>query len=689
MSNAHIDGRQLHSTVGPPARFGGVSRRGFLRRSAAVTAAAAALTTGTVAADEDGDGESDDEDELETDEYRVEDYDDYVSQDRDVERYGRVPSAREAARMALLGGTSIGQMSLTAAGVTDAEASTRDYVHEYFFGPFQIPDSYTDDEALIDAWYDILSSQQQLDRDLDSWLNSFEPLESQAHGLIQIETMQGINAGETASEIEARCRNAVRRLYSTVENNLFVYVEEALLRVVGDYFLTASKTSFGAAPDFYIPSVYGFEDLHQPGMHVAHWRLMDGRVLETGVSQWLTEGGEDDGETLYIHPFIDSHQLDYAEDRWEFVPEGDDERDRFIVSYEPPSTISDESYRLFEYGDDDGEMDIRSRARDMLDLLYEQIQVLDDEIETFVADALAEYDAGDFPIEDVDATALAEQMGIDWQDTGFSGFAAMSAAVRGYSTNTDYGMDIHHVEEDRTYEDSMLLLFGPWSPDSSTVEYDDRYVSLDATDAGEHVVVVEGPPYDGEHVVVVEGEEPVVVPRAEISLAGEWDGDPHSLAFEIDLSGEIDADELTEEDIEYVEATVDEAVVAGETYTIPGEDDEEYGDEYIQAFVSTSDGLTEIPRSDEIEIEAIRNVDGEPVDSMAFRQGGQIELDTNATEEILTRHLWTQSRHQEAGGTAPGSSPSGDGGPSTGVLALAAGGVLAAYAYARGKEGGE
>lgn len=614
------------------------------------------------------------------------DYDDYVASNTEAENLVRAPSGGEFASMwlmstpitfpAAVAGRVYSREELSALNPGDVFDAARQLVGEVYFGPFQPSGSEAAEDALVNAWYDILSAQQQYEKDLKQWVNGFRGLESQAHTAIQLETRKAFNDGAGLSTAKQRCRAAVRELYAGTENNLVMLAEEVMLRITGVFFQSAAAIQ---GSEEYMPDYWSYTDNanfmwsnsiqgpFQPTMHHAEYRLMDGRVLNTAVLQVMHDIDEDHSRydstvpsSLVAHPLMS--EISNA-DRWAFVPSRPDKHtfDAPPVIYSPPATVNDSQYRLLAYTGD-----LVSKASELYNLLWDKVGSLDTEIDTFVDDTYDHF-AGEetIPVTWLGADALTQSLGLDWQETKSTAYPTLFALARGYESNSSLKMDVEVLTgsqepgDGEVFEDSLLLTMGDWVADSTTKEYD---LSTDGVTVEGSKLFVPGPPFNGEHVVEFADGTSVTRNDGQIDTSGEWMQEGgEGVGFQIDLERETTLDS-----IESVKVHVSKALLEGKEYTVPT-DEEKYPD--AEVLVTTGNGFERLERGNRFILSNIIAADGTELDAMPFRDGGFVELDVSGSDEIVSRRLWTRSEQEEEqrdddpdtdpppGGGAPGDDP--------------------------------
>lgn len=653
------------------------TRRGFMRGAVGTAATAAALSTSVAAAEtttttttETSDGSREHwvkENAGETSAKGA--YGDYISKNTEANRLVRVPSQDDVATMLLLSspitffaaaaGRNYSREDMSLTDPADWYDAGRDLVNEVYFGPFDSSNSAsTKQDHLVNAWYRILKVQQQYEEDLKQWTNEFELAEQLAYSKIQTTVRDSFNNGDSVSKAKAAARQAVRRQFASAESNLYVITEEVFINVNGVFYQVAAATDSPGLRDYWsLPSGFqlslndAVQGPSQPEMGRAQVRLMDGRVLETGVLEILYDIDEDNYDydpdmtkKAIAHPLIHKTR---ERGKWERLPDVSSlhEAPNGLVKYKPPDTVADSEYQLLNYTGD-----LVLKCQELYDKLWDRVSVFDGEIDTYVDDF---YNHWGIPGEDyvpasaIDTTALVNSLSMDWQQTKSSGFAALAATMNGYKSSTDLSMDVEVLTGDQTagegdvYEDQILLVRGDWIPDTVQKTYD---LEADGVKiVNDTKLHIPGPAYVGEHTVTF-GDGSTVTRRFEqLDHSGEWmTAGGENLAFRIDLGQEVGS--LA--GIQSVEATVEEAILAGKEYTVPT-DSTAYPD--AEALVTTkAGGFRNVGRGNRFIVTNITAADGSELDSLPIMNTGGInELSVNGVETLTRRHTWTRSQQEE------------------------------------------
>jgi len=654
-----------------------VSRRQLMRAlgAAGVTAGLGSSLTGSVAAQETTTSDSNtvDPDSPPEDYWMEQDYSDYVKQDN-AERLFTLPSGREVAEMFLLQTPVLGQAAF-AGGVMDRADgyspgelfdAARGTVADVYYDPYN-PTDVASGTVLQQAWYDIVEAHQLLERGITQWKSDMGENEELAHAEIELATRAAFNSDRTVSQAKTDARTAVRDLFSSSELNLLVLIEEILIRINGVFFRVAAELDNESLKDYWsfnsgASLTHDNFTLHQPSMHGARVELMDGRILETGVLQLIPE---QDTQEMIVHPLYDTIQSD---GRWEWVPTTADDKTYGIppVNYAPPDFLSDSEYQLLSYN-----QNLADLASEMYNRLWELVRTFDAEIDAYVDTMYSSYaDRGKIPMSELSNAAIRRELGMDWYQTGSTGFAIIEALRRGKRTNTEFHVDVEILSsgesqgEGERIDETIVMLGGDegWTPGAAeTVSYDltsDTAV-IDGTE-----LHIKGQPFNGQHTVTYSDGSTETYQYGQVMTSGEWMQSSDAADWTASFYLRLDAEGYTLSDIESVTASVDEALRVGETYRIP--DPREANEEIIVAdYDSLWRSLTE--PGEGIHIHSVVNAEGEEVDALHMRDGRQTELSSDGTEELIRRQVYTASERTQHRGKydiPSGGGAGGDGGGS-------------------------
>lgn len=669
-----------------PSDVPSTSRRRFMQlvgasvgtaATAGVTSAADDTTTTTTTTSSDEGNQT--SDGVSDKHWMEQDPKDYVAQDTGAQPLVRIPSQKEVARMmtfstlvtrfGALGAVAAGaaksvQWAGDMAGIATAPIDKvfnvgRDFVGEIYFGPFSPDKSRADDDLRAMFWYEILQAEQQFYGDIAGWLESFEEKEHEVLAALQTETRAAFNNGESYDAAIQRCKQAMRDKYSIPEANLYMLAEEMMIRFEGIYYQAAAAMStttgirdqleFNSTlmlrPDY----INGFL---KPDLKRAEVRLMDGRILNTSALQLsydlnLDAAPDDAPHGLVVHPLASETN---QRDRWVYFP-SDQRMDSLHVGdetdlvYSPPQSVDASEYMLFNYSGD-----FSARIDELHQKLWDRVQSWDNTIETFVKDAYNHFAGQDkIPMSWLDTSAVMTEMGLDWQDTKSSGFATLFAAMRGYSTNSQFQMDIEHLTGDEkpgegeTYKDAFFLFLGDWVPYDSNAEYtlqrpDDS--DIPSAYVEDTKLFVPGPPLEADHVLKLSDGTTVERAYGELELYGQWtsQGGGDAVGFKFDMGDTYAMDE-----IDALVAKQAPAFHSGTTYTVPA-DTSKYPD--AEAKVATEGGgLVNIPRGDRFILSNITGAEGESMSKLPIRLNDDVEFSVQGAEELMNRQTWIMSRH--------------------------------------------
>ncbi|MFC4448437.1 hypothetical protein [Halorussus aquaticus] len=664
-----------------------VSRRQLMQAlgAAGVTAAAGSSLTGSVAAQTnttttstttDGDTVPGD---TPPDKYWMEqNYSDYVAQD-DAKRLYTLPSGREVASMFMLQTPALGQTALAMETIQRADGyspgelfdAVRGSLADVYYDPYN-PGDVASGTVLQQAWYDIVEAHQLLERGITQWQSDMGENEELAHAEIELATRAAFNSGRTVSQAKSDARTAVRDLLASSEQNLLILIEEILIRINGVFFRVASELDNTSLKDYWsfnsgAKLTHDNFTLHQPSMHPARVSLMDGRILETGVMQLLPE---QDTDEMLVHPLYDTIA---ADGRWEWVPTTTDSKTYPIppINYAPPDFLSDSEYQLLSYN-----QDLSALASEMYNKLWSLVRTFDQEIDAYVDTMYSSYAGrGKIPMSDLSNAAIRRELGMDWYQTGSTGFAIIEALRRGKRTNTEFHVDVEILGpsesqgEGERIDETIVLLGGAegWTPGAAeTVSYDltEETAVIDGTE-----LHIKGQPANGQHTVTYADGTSETYQYGQVMTSGEWMQSSDAADWTASFYLRLDSDGYSLSDIESVSASVDEALRVGETYRIP--DPRANNEEIIVAdYDSLWRSLTE--PGEGIHIHSVVNAAGEEVGALHMRDGRQTELSTDGAEELMRQQIYTaaeRTRHRRkydppGGGGAGGGGAGGDDGGS-------------------------
>ncbi|CCQ32237.1 hypothetical protein HTIA_0086 [Halorhabdus tiamatea SARL4B] len=640
--------------------------------AAGVTATAGSSLTSTVAAQENtttSDSNTVDPD-APPEEYWMEDsYSDYVANDNHETLFS-TPSAAETTEMffmasglgmaAVAGGATTRAITQKNTGVFEAG---RDIFSDVFFDPFS-PGDVAGGTVLQQAWYDIAEAHQLLERGITQWQSALGENEQLAHAEIELATRAAFNSGESMGVAKSNARAAVRELFASNELNLLVLVEELFIRINGVFFRVASELDNTSLKDYWSFNsaanlTHSNFTLHQPSMHPARVSLMDGRILETGVMQLIPE---QDTDEMIVHPL---HDAIAAEGRWDWVPSTTDSKTYPIppVLYAPPDFLGDSEYQLGMYNQRLGDL-----ASEMYTKLWDLVRTFDSEIDAYVETMYTAYEGkGRIPMSALSNAAVRRELGLDWAETGSTGFAIISALKRGKRGNTKMNADVEILEpsesvgDGQRIDDTVPILGGDegWVPGSAkTVEYDlSEGAKIDGVE-----LHVKGQPANGQHIIEFADGTTQAVQYGQLMTSGEWMSSEDPGEWDASFYIRLDSADYALSDIKSLTASVDEALFVGETYRIP--DPNDVNAEFVVAdYDSMWRSLTNPGQG--IHIHSVTNAEGEEIDALWMRDGRQAELSSDGAEELMRRQIHTaaeRTRHKGRYDPPGGGGAGGDGG---------------------------
>jgi len=468
-----------------------MTRRRMLQATAA-TGTALALGPGLATADHGDETEYDPETEDLSNSDAVQNY---VSTDRG--NYAlQTPSAREAAGLAYMFGP-MGVVSATAAGATDPEHSTTDYIHEYVFGPFEVETEDPTEDVVDDTVYYELQDVAQTLHDLFTVLGNVDQLIPTANAHIEAETFKRRRNEVSRSTAKAEVKQSYKaEVMSTWEENYLRICEQAGIRATGvySYHLAAQADNSDWSPtDRYQVNDYS-------GSSSSYYNIRDIQINS------LIDGGNVelcDGSTVHIRLC-----------NWEFDVNGDGETDGVqFLPYLDPSTwqdkisnwtwpasdksdIVDLTATAMEWDQSDGDMahlgigyrstntsewdagsvhpmaglhsEIEGSSFDPYARFEELLGVLDSEVEKYVDTVYDNVAPEDIPNpENRGPGSLAYEAGIDWAKTGETGLSAfLKMSLGNYGSERAATIDVYRetdaanvtdsTEPDETYSSAWL-----------------------------------------------------------------------------------------------------------------------------------------------------------------------------------------------------------------------------------------
>ncbi|QGA82017.1 twin-arginine translocation signal domain-containing protein [Halomicrobium sp. LC1Hm] len=534
-------------------------------------------------------------------------------------------------------------------------------------------------------------------------LNNLKNAENNAIAKAKYEVAKVIRDGGSQQEAGLVAREAVFDAYAVYQRNFIKALEAALARIqhIRERQLQAEgvdsptvwyNTDWDGYDESWSPREDSNEDLI--GLSDLEIKLLDGETVQT-KALLASAGNSSDYEQWIIHPYLsgslNSHVVsDAGEPEYEGTLAslgGDPHYENYDPSqynlYVERFDSNNPEFNpihvkwLDDYSVEDGVNDY------IADKIHSRATTLANEAQTLGEDLHAAYQADEISMNDlIDPYVRAEEMAMDWQDTGHFGYAAGFANQFGYASDLSKTMTVSWFDKsaNETQELSGTLLPSP-RVSKNTVE---KTVEFSGWTYGSNLDVEAKLGDKAADVLANRTGHTVEYKDGSGSTASASEGSDYTDqlgkgAIEIQSGGSIPEGNTVTVTItsELLRA---KTFKVGDTYTV-----EQDGD-YLFA---VQGGLKTFKSGDEFTVKNLENASGENIDSVNTDPGNVQKLNTQQILDRLERIEEAQERLNQQ--DPPEGSGGGSGGGVVGLPNLgdaniplwAPGGIIAAFiAYA-------